>query len=137
MRNGKGTYYFGEKDHLKGIWKNNLPHGEGTLTYKDKKIQGEFRFGKLILEKSAVNEGSSSKKNKKGKKSSDDGKHKHKHSHNKSHSKSQSKISKTQINDEKEKSKNKSRSKTKNEESNSGKPVEIDGIPGICVKKMK
>ena len=129
MRNGKGTYYFGEKDNLKGIWKNSLPHGEGTLTYKDKKIQGEFRFGKLIMEKSIAKETSSPRKNRKGKKSSDEGKHHHRHSHNKS----QSKNNKNKVNDEMEKS----RSKTKNEESNKGKPVEIDGIPGICVKKMK
>ena len=40
MRNGKGTYHFGEKDNFKGKWKNNLPHGEGVLTLKNKKIEG-------------------------------------------------------------------------------------------------
>ena len=65
-REGKGTYYFGEKDNFTGIWKNNLPHGEGVLTYKNQKIKGEFRFGKLIKEKSEDKEISSQKKSRKG-----------------------------------------------------------------------
>ena len=133
MRNGKGTYYFGEKDSLKGNWKNSLPHGEGTLTYNNNKIQGEFRFGKLIIEKSSNKDINSSKKSKKDKKSSDNEKHKSKHNHSHSHSKSQNKNNRSKVNDEKEKNKNKS----KNKETNIEKPVEIDCIPGICVKKMK
>ena len=48
MRNGKGVYHFGEKNKIDGKWKNNLPHGEGILTYDNKKIEGEFRYGKII-----------------------------------------------------------------------------------------
>ena len=66
-REGKGTYYFGGKDNFKGIWKNSLPHGEGVLTYKNMKLEGEFRFGKLIKESSEDKEISSPKKNRKGK----------------------------------------------------------------------
>ena len=131
MRNGKGTYHFGEKDSFKGKWQNNLPHGEGVLTLKNKKVEGEFRFGKFIKEKSG--EEATQKKSKKDKKSSDNGKHKH-HKHN--HDKNHSKKSKSKINDESDNNK----SKNKDDDSNSAndkKPVEIDGIPGICVKKMK
>ena len=61
-REGKGTYYFGGKDNFKGIWKNSLPHGEGVLTYKNMKLEGEFRFGKLIKESSEDKEISSTKR---------------------------------------------------------------------------
>ena len=71
MRNGKGVYHFGEKNKLEGEWKNNLPHGEGILTYENKKIEGEFRYGKFIKGMNAQEEISSPKK-KRGKKKSID-----------------------------------------------------------------
>ena len=136
MRNGKGVYHFGEKNKLDGMWKNNLPHGEGVITYDDKKIEGEFRYGKLVKGQNGQDEISSPKKKRKGRKSQDDGKHKsHKHRH--SHDKSSKKVNKRKHS---EGDKNKIEMKDKENGSNDDKDKqlpEIDGIPGICVKKMK
>ena len=134
MRNGKGVYHFGEKNKIEGIWKNNFPHGEGVLTYDDKKIEGEFRYGKLIKGQNAQEEISSPKKNRKHKKSEENKhkNHKHRHSHdkNKKNKKSKHNEESDKNNDEKEKDKDSNNENKNNLE-------EIDGIPGICVKKMK
>ena len=123
MRNGKGVYHFGDKNKIEGNWKNNLPHGEGIITYNNQKVEGEFRYGKLIKGQNIKED-----KNKKNKSSSEDKKHKsHKHHHDKDKNKSKSK--------EKNK-KNKDEGKDSNNNKDNS-PVEIDGIPGICVKKMK
>ena len=82
MKNGKGIYRFGEKNKIEVIWKNNLPHGEGIINYGDKKIEGEFRYGKLIKGQNAEEEISSQKKNRKKRKSNSENKSKsHKHHH--------------------------------------------------------
>ena len=67
MKNGKGVYYFGEKNKIEGIWKNGLPHGEGVIAYENKKIEGEFRYGKVIKGQIFQEEISSPKKNRKHK----------------------------------------------------------------------
>ena len=69
MRNGKGVYHFSKRNKLDGMWKNDLPHGEGVITYDDKKIEGEFRYGKLIKGQNGQDEISSPKKKRKGRKS--------------------------------------------------------------------
>ena len=126
MRNGKGVYHFGEKNKIDGKWKNNLPHGEGILTYDNKKIEGEFRYGKLIKEQEV-------KKDKKHRKSSG-GEHKHhKHDHHSHEHKSHKKKSENKLNEDNDKKKQDEDTTDKNEK----KPVEIDCIPGICAKKQK
>ena len=52
MREGKGTYYFDKENNFSGHWKNNVPLGDGVLTQNgEKKLEGEFRYGKFIREK--------------------------------------------------------------------------------------
>ena len=116
------------------MWKNNLPHGEGVITFDDKKVEGEFRYGKLIKGGNAQDEISSPKKKRKGRKSQDDGKHKsHKHRH--SHDKSSKKNNKRK-HSEADKNENKDKENGSNDDK-AKHLADIDGIPGICVKKMK
>ena len=143
MRNGKGVYHFGEKNKIEGIWKNSLPHGEGILTYDNKIIEGEFRYGKLVKGENKQEEISSPKKSKKSKKSLDTNKHKHHRHHSHSHnhdSKNKKKKSKNKHSEDNLKNKSDINEKDKDADSNNTKeksPVEIDCLPGICVKKKK
>lgn len=47
-REGFGVYHFSENYYFEGKWINNLPHGEGKINNDGKKIEGLFRFGKMI-----------------------------------------------------------------------------------------
>ena len=56
MRDGNGVYSFGANLY-DGFWVNNSPHGNGTLLYKGFRINGIFRYGKIveIIETKAAN----------------------------------------------------------------------------------
>ena len=61
-RDGKGIYYH-ENIYYSGDWVNNMPHGEGKIFVdKKNKINGIFRYGKLVVKE----EGKKEKKEKKG-----------------------------------------------------------------------
>jgi hypothetical protein len=47
-REGYGVYHFGEDNYFDGKWLNNLPHGMGKLKINGEKVEGLFRFGKMI-----------------------------------------------------------------------------------------
>ena len=47
-KEGFGIYHFGENNYFEGKWINNLPHGVGKINIDGKKIEGLFRFGKII-----------------------------------------------------------------------------------------
>jgi hypothetical protein len=47
-REGYGVYHFGEDNYFDGKWLNNLPHGIGKLKINGEKVEGLFRFGKMI-----------------------------------------------------------------------------------------
>ena len=130
MREGKGTYYFDKENNFHGHWKNNIPHGSGILTQNgEKKLEGEFRYGKFIREEKI--------EDKKSKKSNE--KHKHrKHSHdNKSH-KSKNKIKHLESDNNTNTIGNNNNSddnNTRNSKEREKKLEDIDGIPGVCTKK--
>lgn len=118
MKNGKGTYHFGKSKSYKGIWKNNFPNGEGKLKFENKIIFVEFKNGKII------------EKNKK-------------QSQEENYPPSVY-INKDEINSDLDKShkyRTKSKRKSKRLSGNFTKdikrPIEIDGIPGICIKIKK
>ena len=56
MRDGNGVYSFGANLY-DGYWVNNTPHGNGTLLYEGLRIEGIFRYGKIveIIERKAAN----------------------------------------------------------------------------------
>ena len=101
-----------------------------TVKTKNSLYKSSLFYTKLIKGYNADEEISSPKKKRKSKKNTDDDnnqKHKH-HKHSHGHKSSDKKVKKK---DDKNKSKG-------NESSGANKkPVEIDCIPGICVKKMK
>ena len=47
VREGNGVYSFGANLY-DGYWVNNLPHGKGTLLNEGLRIEGQFRYGKII-----------------------------------------------------------------------------------------
>ena len=47
VREGNGVYSFGANLY-DGFWVNNLPHGKGTLLNEGLRIEGQFRYGKII-----------------------------------------------------------------------------------------
>ena len=47
LRNGNGVYSFGANLY-DGFWVNNLPHGEGVLLNEGLRIEGKFRYGKIV-----------------------------------------------------------------------------------------
>jgi len=51
IREGYGTYYFGENNYYEGKWLNNLPHGEGKYNINGNLIEGLFRYGRIIKNK--------------------------------------------------------------------------------------
>lgn len=51
-REGFGVYHFNKNDYFEGKWINNLPHGNGKFVKEGKIIEGFFRFGKIIKNKS-------------------------------------------------------------------------------------
>ena len=48
MKNGYGKFFWNEDKFYEGMWLNNKQHGKGTIHYKEKVIEGMFRFGKII-----------------------------------------------------------------------------------------
>ena len=46
-KEGNGVYTFG-KNSYDGHWLNNMPNGKGTLINEKCRIEGQFRFGKLV-----------------------------------------------------------------------------------------
>ena len=47
IREGNGVYSFGANLY-DGFWVNNLPHGKGVLLNEGLRIEGQFRYGKII-----------------------------------------------------------------------------------------
>ena len=46
-KEGNGVYSFGANLY-DGYWVNNLPHGKGTLLNEGLRIEGNFRYGKIV-----------------------------------------------------------------------------------------
>ena len=54
MKNGNGKFIWNKNKFYEGQWFNNHQHGTGFIYYNGKKLDGIFRFGKIIKER--VNE---------------------------------------------------------------------------------
>ena len=52
MKNGNGKFFWNENKYYDGQWVNNKQHGRGKIYYNGEEIEGIFRFGKIIKEKS-------------------------------------------------------------------------------------
>jgi len=47
-KEGLGTYHFNEESYIDGTWTNNKLNGYGEYYYKNKKIIGIWRNGRLV-----------------------------------------------------------------------------------------
>lgn len=54
-REGFGFYHFNETSYYEGKWFNNMPHGKGKLVKDGTVLEGLFRFGNIIKNKSNKN----------------------------------------------------------------------------------
>ena len=51
LKHGFGKYEYNSNQYYEGFWVNNKQHGKGLYYLNGKKLNGLFRYGKIIMKK--------------------------------------------------------------------------------------